>query len=144
MGLCHNQWCSVNTICNKFAFMAGNVGSSVSIFWWWTSDSTLGLYSLSRQISRSLEAARLDVIMTVSLWKFTGISAAMLPKCLSNFKAIEKISNRIPRFRNFTISCGKTSVRLVNRGPGPYSITADSSIFGTRYRANTDRWLVLR
>ena len=39
------------------------------------SHTTLGLYSLSgktsyRQISWSLEAARLDVAMVVSLWKF--------------------------------------------------------------------------
>ena len=42
-----------------------------------------GLYSLSgktsyRQISRSLEAARLDVTIIVSLWNLTGISAALL------------------------------------------------------------------
>ena len=44
----------------------------------------LDLYSLSgktsyRQISWSLEAARLDVLMIVSLWNLTGISAALLP-----------------------------------------------------------------
>ena len=42
-----------------------------------------GLYSLSgktsyRQISWSLEAARLDVAMVVSLWNLTGTSAAAL------------------------------------------------------------------
>ena len=60
---------------------------------WWPSDARcysdtelhLGLlYSISgrtsyRKISWSLEAARLDVIMIVSLWDVTGISAA-LPK----------------------------------------------------------------
>ena len=56
----------------------------------------LGLYSLSGkttycQISRSLEAAWLGVIMIVSLWNLTGISAAMLPRCLSSFRAIGKI-----------------------------------------------------
>ena len=55
-----------------------------------------GLYSLSdktsyRQISWNLEAARLSVIMIVSLWNLTGISAALLPRCLSNFRAIEKV-----------------------------------------------------
>ena len=55
-----------------------------------------GLYSLSgktsyRQISWSLEAARLSVIVIVSLWNLTGISAALLPRCLSNFRAIEKV-----------------------------------------------------
>ena len=56
----------------------------------------LGLYSLSdktsyRQISRSLEAARLGVIMIVSLWNLTGISAAVLPRCLSNFRAMVQV-----------------------------------------------------
>ena len=82
-----------------------------------------GLYSLSgrtsyRQISWSLEAARLGVIMIVSLWNLTGISVALLPRCLLNFRAIGKIQIRISRFRDFTRSCGRTSYRLVNRGPG--------------------------
>ena len=43
----------------------------------------LGLYSLSgktsyRQITWRLEAARLDIIMIVSHWNLTGISAALL------------------------------------------------------------------
>ena len=89
------------------------------VYW----DVTQGLYSLSgktsyRQISRSLEAARLGVIMIVSFWNLTGISAALLPRWLSNFRAIGKVLTRISRFRDFTRSCGKTSYRLVNRGPG--------------------------
>ena len=57
---------------------------------------TQGLYSLSgktsyRQISWSLEAARLDVTMVVSLWNLTGTSAAALPRYLSNFRAIGKV-----------------------------------------------------
>ena len=80
-----------------------------------------GLYSLNgktsyRQISWSLEAARLGVIMIVSLWNLTGISAALLPRCLLNFRAIGKVQTRISRLRDFTRSCGKTSYRLVNRG----------------------------
>ena len=56
----------------------------------------LGLYSLSgktsyRQTSWSLEAARLDVIMVPPLWNLTDISAALLPRCLSNFRAIGKV-----------------------------------------------------
>ena len=56
-----------------------------------------GLYSLSgktsyRQISWSLEAARLDVAMVVvSLWNLTGTSAAVLPRYLPNFRAIGKV-----------------------------------------------------
>ena len=55
-----------------------------------------GLYSLSgktsyRQISWSLEAARLDVAMVVSLWNLTGTSAAALPRYQPNFRAIGKV-----------------------------------------------------
>ena len=83
----------------------------------------LGLYSLSgktsyRKISWCFEAARLGVIMIVSLWNLTGISTALLPRCLLNFRAIGKVQTRISRLRDFTRSCGKTSYRLVNRGPG--------------------------
>ena len=81
-----------------------------------------GLYSLSgktsyRQNSRSLEAARLNLIMIVSLRNLTVISAALLPRCLSNFRAIGKVYTGISRLRDFTRYCGKTYYRLVNRGP---------------------------
>ena len=56
--------------------------------------SNHGLYSVSsktpyRQISRSLEAARLGVMMSVSLWNLTGISAVMLQRYRPNLRAIE-------------------------------------------------------
>ena len=58
-----------------------------------------GLCSLNRRtsyrkISWSLEAARLDIIMIVSLWNLTGMSAALLSRCMLNFRAIGKSSNR--------------------------------------------------
>ena len=58
--------------------------------------SLLGLYSLScktshRQISWSIEAARLGIIIIVAFWNLTGISVALLSRCLSNFKAIGKV-----------------------------------------------------
>ena len=58
--------------------------------------ATLGLYSLSfktfyRQISWTLEAARLDAIMIVPHWHLIGTSAALLPGCLSNFRSIGKV-----------------------------------------------------
>ena len=85
--------------------------------------TALGLFTSSktsyRKISWSLEAARLDIIMIVLLWNLTGISAALLPRCLSNLRAIGKVFTRIPRLRDFMRSCCETSVRLVNRGPGP-------------------------
>ena len=50
-------------------------------------------YSLSHKMSdskiaRSIRVTRLDVEMIVSLWKPTGISAVMLPRCLLIFGAI--------------------------------------------------------
>ena len=56
---------------------------------------SLGLYSLSgktscRKISWCLEAARFDVEMFISLWNLTGISAALLLRCLTHFGAIGK------------------------------------------------------
>ena len=72
-----------------------------------------GLHSLSgktsyRQISWTLEAARLYIIMIESLWNLTDIS---------NFRAIGKVYIKISRLRDFTRSCGGTSARLVNRDP---------------------------
>ena len=56
----------------------------------------LGLYSPSgrtfdRRISWSLEATRSDVTIVASLWNLTGISVVLLPRCLSNFRAIRKV-----------------------------------------------------
>ena len=86
-----------------------------------------GFYSLRgkasyRQVSWSLESARFDV----REWSYcfeilTGIPAALLQRCVSNVRAIGRVQTRISQLRDFTISCGKTSIRLVNRGPDPYS-----------------------
>ena len=81
-----------------------------------------GLYSLSgktsyRKISWSLEAARFGFKLFQSLWNLAGTSAAMLPRCLSNFRAIRPLQHPISRLRDFTRFGGKTSYRLVNRGP---------------------------
>ena len=81
-----------------------------------------GLYSLSgktsyRKISWSLEAARFGFKLFQSLWNLAGTSAALLPRCLSNFRAIRPLQHPISRLRDFTRFGGKTSYRLVNRGP---------------------------
>ena len=56
------------------------------------------LYSLSRRTSyhqiskpQSLEAAWLHVMIIVSLWNLTGISATLLRRCSSNFRVIGKV-----------------------------------------------------
>ena len=82
----------------------------------------LGLYSLSgktsyRKISWSLEAARFGFKLFQSLWNLAGTSAALLPRCLPNFRAIRLLQHSISRLRDFTRFGGKTSYRLMNRGP---------------------------
>ena len=81
-----------------------------------------GLYSLSRKtsyrkISWRLEVARFGFRLFQLLWDLTGTSAATLPRCLSNFSAKRSLQHSISRLRDFTRFGGKTSYRLVNRGP---------------------------
>ena len=84
---------------------------------------TMGLYSLSgktsyRKMLWSLEAARFVFRLFQSLWNLTTISAAMLPRCLTNFRMIRSLYHPISRLRDFARFGGKTSYCLVNRGPG--------------------------
>ena len=82
-----------------------------------------GLYSLSgktsyRKISWSLEAAGFGFKLFQSLWNLAGTSAELLPRCLSNFRAIRPLQHPISRLRDFTRFGGKASYRWVNRSPG--------------------------
>ena len=82
-----------------------------------------GLHSLNgktsyRKILWILEAARFRFKFFQSLWNLVGTSATLLPMCLSNFRAIRPLQHPISRLRGFTRFVGKTSYRLVNRGPG--------------------------
>ena len=85
-------------------------------------DTLQSLYALSgktsyRKISWSLEAARFGFKLLQWLCNLAGTSAALLPRCLSNFRAIRPLQHPISRLRDFTRFGGKTSDRLVNRGP---------------------------
>ena len=71
-----------------------------------------------RKISWNLEAARLVVKIIASLWNMTGASAAVLPRCLSNFRAIAQFQIQISRLRDFRRSYDKTSYRISLK-PGP-------------------------
>ena len=70
-----------------------------------------------RKISWSLESARFVFRIVRSLWNLTGTSAAVLPMCLSNFKAIRQFKVPISWLRDFTRSYEKTSFRILRRGP---------------------------
>ena len=87
-GVCKISLRSVKYIINKSTANFG-IWNSIEIS---LVERVPGLFSLRgktsyRKISWSLEAARLDVLMIVSVWKFQGIS----PMCLSNFRAIGKV-----------------------------------------------------
>ena len=86
--------------------------------------------------SKRLTAKSGNVVMNVSLWNFSGISAAALWSCLTNFRAIGKALTQISlQVQNFKRSCDKTPVRLMNRGPGCFpptcSHTVDTVMDGT-------------
>ena len=89
------------------------------LYWWL--DRNPGPVSISEKtsyhkISWSLEAARLVFRIVRSLWNLTGTSAALLPMCLSIFKAIRQ-SIPISGLRDFTRPYDKTSFRILRRGP---------------------------
>ena len=67
------------------------------------------------KISQSLEAARFVFRIVRSLWNLTDTSAALLPTCLSNFRAIRKFNLPISRIRDFTRSYDKKSYRKLKR-----------------------------
>ena len=62
-----------------------------------------------REISWSLEALRLAVEIITWIFNLTGTSAAVLPRCLSNFRAIEQFQYKS---RDFESSRGLTKRRL--------------------------------
>ena len=70
-----------------------------------------------RKNSWSLEAVKFGFKLFQWLWNWAGTSAALLPMCLSNFRAIRPLQHPISWLRDFTRFGGKTSYRLVNRGP---------------------------
>ena len=55
------------------------------------------------------------------LWNLTGTSAAVLPRCLSNFRVIPSLYCPISQLWDFTRSCHKTPIRLVTKGTGGVS-----------------------
>ena len=73
--------------------------------------------SVIRLSVRSREAAWFVFRIVRSLLNLTGTSAAVLPMCLSNFKAIWQFKIPISWFRDFTRSYEKTSFWILRRGP---------------------------
>ena len=87
------------------------------------------VYSLSLYYAFILLLIPLLVFRIVrSLWNLTGTSAALLPRCLLNFKAMRYLKLPISRLRGFTRSHDKTSYRILKWDPG-----ADSILHTTPY-----------
>ena len=87
----------------------------------------LGLVSIYdktsyRKISWSLEAARFVFRIVRSLWNLTGNSAALLPKCLLNFKAMRYFKVLFTWLRDLTRSYDKTPYRILKWGSGAVSM----------------------
>ena len=72
--------------------------------------------ALPPNLVKSRSRYRLDVMMVISLGNLTGVSAALPPMRLSNFRAIEKVSTRISQLRDFT--------SFTLRRPSAYGIEA--------------------
>ena len=128
----------------KSSFRGHGWSQTYRIYWMSSiaSRPILGLYSLSgktsyRKISWSLEAARFGFKLFQLLWNLAGTSAALLPRCLSNFRAIRPLQHPISRLRDFTSFDGKTSYRLVNRGPGKCPDEGETQSNKSRYVIQT-------
>ena len=67
-----------------------------------------------RNISQRLEYARLNVEMLMLLWNLTAGSAAVLPRRLSNFKAIAKLWAPISRIRSLARFYPMTSSAILH------------------------------
>ena len=78
------------------------------------------LTARSRGVSKSPDSS-LD--FSQMFCNLTGTLAATPPIRLSEFRAIRSLEHPISRLRDLTRSCGKTSVHLMNRGPGAVGVT---------------------
>ena len=75
-------------------------------------------HTICASLSHSLEAARFVFRIIRPLWNLTGISTALLPKCMPNFEAMWWFKLPISRLRDFMRFYDKTSYRILKRGPG--------------------------
>ena len=80
-GYWSSRWCKTAMYQSKHTVIPLQIQLCLGLYLlcWWTS---------YRKISWSLEAARFGFTLFQSLWHLTGTSAAALPRCLSNVRAI--------------------------------------------------------
>ena len=82
----------------------------------------LGIYSFRdnesfHQILWNLEATRYRFKVVQFFWNLTGVSAALLPRHLSDIRAMQWFQQPISQLPVFAKSHVKKSYRLVNKGP---------------------------
>ena len=85
----------------------------------WDMACALFQYPIRRLIVRFRELSKSrDKLSESSLWNVTGTLAALLQRCLSNFRAIIQFRKQNSRLRFFARSWNKMSYRILKRGPG--------------------------
>ena len=121
-----SYWIHLRNIINKFAL---SIISDILRWKRWLKSFPLvgdqGPVSISdetscRKISGSLESAKFVFRIDRSLRKLTVTSAVLLPRCLSNFKAMRPFIPPILLPRDLKKSYDKTSCRILKRAQGPY------------------------
>ena len=111
------------TYCHmSFPWPHARTTSIFSLGVWWSDFFVVNLHgqdpvSISektsyRKISWSLEATRFVFRIVRSLWNLTGTSAAVLPMCLSNCKAIRQFKVPISWLRDYEIPFHHTPLWL--------------------------------
>ena len=103
-------------------FIQNNPDSATGRLVWVQGPVSISEKTSFHKISSSLEAARFVFRIVRSLWNLTGTSAAVLPMCLSNFKAIRQFKVPISWLRVFTRSYEKTSFRYWDGAQGVFII----------------------
>ena len=102
VSMCVSLWWALLKLLNRYPIISSSHCNSLE---------DLGTVSISdqtyRKISQSLEAARFVFRIVRSLWNLAGTSAALLPRCMSNLKAIRTFWLPISRLRDFTRSHDK-------------------------------------
>ena len=131
-----NSWVASDLGCHKGHITSLKWASECSDFnrskrspgWltWWYCFLQPGPYfsiwqDVSSQDLAKFGAETLVVWFIASLWNWTSFWAAMLLRCLPNFRVIEQFQIQISHLRDFVRSYHKTSCEILKQGPGQKS-----------------------
>ena len=103
---------------NKWQIITWIYDDPIQWFIYWSSvPVSISKKTSYHKISWSLEVVRLIVWFIESLWILTSTSAALLPICLSNFRAIMQFYIQISQLKDFARSYNKMSYQILKQGP---------------------------